>query len=190
MASQKTVTTVIRLVINAGQAKPAPPVGPALGQHGLNLMAFCKDFNARTQHIKPDVPVPALITAYSGAHLTSYPPLSFLALHTHSTSRPLLRPLPPRSSCHQDRSFDFIIKSPPTSYFLKRAAGLSLGGGEAGHQMVGEVSLKHVYEIAKIKQQDPGCSYIPLESICRSIIGTARSMGIQVKKSLEVPSST
>ncbi|GJP76913.1 hypothetical protein CLOP_g7359 [Closterium sp. NIES-67] len=154
MASQRTVTTVIRLVINAGQAKPAPPVGPALGQHGLNLMAFCKDFNARTQHIKPDVPVPALITAYS------------------------------------DRSFDFIIKSPPTSYFLKRAAGLNLGGGEAGHQVAGEVSLKHVYEIAKIKQQDPGCSYIPLESICRSIIGTARSMGIQVKRSIEIPSSS
>lgn len=144
----KTVSTIIRLVIKAGQAKPAPPVGPALGQHGLNLMAFCKDFNARTQHIKADVPVPVTLTAYT------------------------------------DRSFEFVVKSPPVSYFLKKAAGILNGSSKSGHEGGGAVTLKHVYEIAKIKQTDPGCQYISLESICRSIIGSAKSMGINVKREL------
>lgn len=150
MAQQpaKPIASIIRLVINAGQAKPAPPVGPALGQAGLNLMAFCKDFNARTQHIKPDVPVPVLLTAY------------------------------------KDRTFDFVIKSPPASYFLKKAAGLQRGSGDAGHSAAGAVTLKHVYEIAAIKQTDPEAQYISLESHCKSVIGTARSMGIEVKRAL------
>ena len=84
--SQKTVSTVIRLVINAGQAKPAPPVGPALGQHGLNLMAFCKDFNARTQDIKPDVPVPVTLTAYTVSSTARLPGFASLS---RSASCPL-----------------------------------------------------------------------------------------------------
>eukprot|EP00850_Spirogloea_muscicola_P005538 SM000025S08433 [mRNA] locus=s25:758347:759294:- [translate_table: standard] len=151
MAQQpaRQVVTVIRLVIAAGGAKPAPPVGPALGQHGLNLMAFCKDFNARTAHLKPDVPVPVQLTAY------------------------------------KDRSFEFNIRSPTVSYFLKKAAGVQAGSGAAGHEPAGVVTLKHVYEIARIKQQDPDCQYMPLEGICRSVIGTARTMGIAVRRSLD-----
>ncbi|KAL3689811.1 hypothetical protein R1sor_016120 [Riccia sorocarpa] len=146
--SGKVVSALIRLVVNAGQAKPAPPVGPALGQHRLNLMAFCKDFNARTQHMKPDVPVSVTVTAYT------------------------------------DSSFDFSIKSPSVSYFLKKAAGLQSGGGKAGHEVAGVVTVKHIYEIAKIKQQDPECQYMELEAISKSIMGTARSMGIDVKRDL------
>eukprot|EP00245_Coleochaete_scutata_P005949 TRINITY_DN19996_c0_g1_i1.p2 TRINITY_DN19996_c0_g1~~TRINITY_DN19996_c0_g1_i1.p2 ORF type:complete len:155 (+),score=36.32 TRINITY_DN19996_c0_g1_i1:222-686(+) len=145
----KQISAIIRLVVNAGQAKPAPPVGPALGQHGLNLMGFCKEFNAKTQHLKPDVPVPCRVTAY------------------------------------KDRTFDFTIKSPSAMFFLKKAAGIMGGTGNAGHETAGVVTLKHVYEIAKIKQQDPDEQYVPLESICKSIIGTARSMGIQVRRSLD-----
>lgn len=144
----KQVSAIIRLVVNAGQAKPAPPVGPALGQHRLNLMAFCKDFNARTQHIKSDVPMSVMVTAY------------------------------------KDNSFDFKIKSPSTSYFLKKAAGLQSGSGNAGHRIAGVVTPKHVYEIAKIKQADPDSQYMSLESISKSIMGTARSMGIEVKGEL------
>ncbi|CAM6105538.1 unnamed protein product [Calypogeia fissa] len=145
----KQVAALIRLVVNAGQAKPAPPVGPALGQHRLNLMAFCKDFNARTQNFKPDVPMSVLVTAYT------------------------------------DSTFDFTIKSPKVSYFLKKAAGLQIGSSRAGHDVAGVVTLKHIYEIAKIKQTDPDCQYLELEAICKSIMGTARSMGITVKRDLD-----
>jgi large subunit ribosomal protein L11 len=145
---ERQVSALIRLVVNAGQAKPAPPVGPALGQHRLNLMAFCKDFNARTQHIKSDVPMSVMVTAY------------------------------------KDNSFDFVVKSPSASYFLKKAAGLQSGGGNAGHKVAGTVTPKHIYEIAKIKQSDPDCQYMSLEAISKSIMGTAQSMGIQVKHEL------
>lgn len=146
----KALSAVIRLLIPAGGAKPGPPVGPALGQHGLNLMAFCKDFNARTQHLKPDVPIPVSLKAYT------------------------------------DKSFEFDIRTPPVSYFLKKAAGLESGSGKAGHGApAGTVTLKHIYEIALIKQQDPGQGFVSLESICKSIIGSARTMGIQVKRTLQ-----
>lgn len=85
----------------------------------------------------------------------------------------------------QDRTFEFYIKSPQTSYFLKKAAGISLGGGDAGHSNAGQVTIKHVYEIAKIKQKDPGSTYMSLESVSKSIMGTARSMGIIVTKELD-----
>ncbi|KAL2634592.1 hypothetical protein R1flu_006071 [Riccia fluitans] len=147
--SGKVVSALIRLVVNAGQAKPAPPVGPALGQHRLNLMAFCKDFNARTQHMKPDVPVSVTVTAYT------------------------------------DSTFDFTVKSPSVSYFLKKAAGLQSGGGKAGHEVAGVVTVKHIFEIAKIKQQDPECQFMELDAISSSIMGTARSMGIAVKRDLD-----
>eukprot|EP00898_Chlorokybus_atmophyticus_P009020 jgi/Chlat1/9119/Chrsp97S08425 len=138
------VVRVIRLVIKAGQAKPAPPVGPALGQHGLNIMKFCKEFNARTSELRDDVPVPVRVYAY------------------------------------KDKSFTFDTKAPPVTYFLKKAAGLETGSTTPGHKIVGEVTMKHVYEIASIKQTDPLQARVPLESICKSIIGTARSMGIRV----------
>lgn len=144
----KKITGYVKLQLPAGKANPSPPVGPALGQHGVNIMAFCKDFNARTQHIKSDVPMSVMVTAY------------------------------------KDNSFDFVVKSPSASYFLKKAAGLQSGGGNAGHKVAGTVTPKHIYEIAKIKQSDPDCQYMSLEAISKSIMGTAQSMGIQVKHEL------
>lgn len=107
-------------------------------------MDFCKEFNARTAHIEPGVPVPTLITV------------------------------------QPDRSFTFITKTPPTSYFLKKAAGIEKGTGKPGHEVTGTISLKHVYEIAKIKATDEHLKHLPLESIARTVIGSARSLGVQV----------
>ncbi|KFK30187.1 hypothetical protein AALP_AA7G229400 [Arabis alpina] len=154
MAAAKEILTrpiaaTIRLTVPAGAAKPAPPVGPALGQYRLNLMAFCKDFNARTQKYKPDTPMSVTITAY------------------------------------KDNSFDFTVKSPTVSWYIKKAAGVVKGSTRPGHLNVTTLSVRHVYEIAKVKQTDPFCQYMPLESICKSIIGTAQSMGIKIVKDLE-----
>ncbi|GAB2279931.1 hypothetical protein Dimus_014566 [Dionaea muscipula] len=146
---RKPVSATIRLTVPAGAARPAPPVGPALGQYRLNLMAFCKDFNARTQKYKPDTPMGVTITAY------------------------------------KDNTFDFTVKSPSVTWYLKKAAGIDLGSSRPGHLTASTVTLKHVYEIAKVKQADPNCQHIPLESICKSIIGTANSMGIRVSKDLD-----
>lgn len=140
----KTVAATIKLVVKAGQAKPSPPVGPALGQHGLNIMGFCKEFNAKTADYKPDVPVPVSITAYA------------------------------------DKTFEFVTKMPPTSYFLKAAAGLDKSSQRPGHNLTGFVTLKHIYEISKVKQQDDNLDWIDLPSLCKQTIGTARSMGIRV----------
>lgn len=144
MAAVKQVTATIRLTVNAGGARPAPPVGPALGQYRLNLMAFCKDFNARTQKYKPDTPMSVKITAY------------------------------------KDNSFDFIVKTPAVSWFLKKAAGIESGSSRPGHIEASTVTVKHVYEIAKVKQTDPHLQYLSLESISKSIVATAKSMGIRV----------
>lgn len=140
--SKKAVASTIRLVINAGQAKPSPPVGPALGQAGLKIMDFCKDFNAKTVDIKDDVPIPVVLTAYA------------------------------------DKTFTYVMKTPPASYFIKKAAGVNSGSGKPGHQSVASISLKHIYEIALIKQKD--CPHVPVESICRTLIGSCKSMGIKV----------
>lgn len=107
-------------------------------------MDFCKEFNARTAHIEPGVPIPTLITV------------------------------------QPDRTFTFITKTPPASYFLKKAAGIEKGTGRPGHDISGTISLKHVYEIAKIKATDDHMKIIPLESIARMIVGSARSLGVQV----------
>eukprot|EP00210_Caulerpa_lentillifera_P006548 g6253.t1 len=140
--ANRVLKTCIRLTIPAGAAKPAPPVGPALGQAGLNIMQFCKDFNSRTANIKSEVPIPVVINAYT------------------------------------DKSFDYSIKSPPSSYFLMRAAGIEKGAAKTGHEIVGSISVKHIYEIAKVKQKDD--PRIRLESICKCLMGQARSMGIEV----------
>jgi large subunit ribosomal protein L11 len=132
------------LLIPAGKAAPTPPVGPALGARGVKSMDFCKEFNARTTHIEPGVPIPTLIT---------------------------IQP---------DRTFTFITKTPPASYFLKKAAGIEKGTGRPGHEISGTITLKHVYEIAKIKACDEHMKIIPLESIARMIVGSARSLGVQV----------
>ncbi|BDA41636.1 50S ribosomal protein L11 [Coccomyxa sp. Obi] len=139
----KTVAATIKLVIKAGQAKPGPPVGPALGQAGLQIMTFCKDFNAKTADIKDDAPIPVVINAYS------------------------------------DKTFDYVMRTPPASYFIKMAAGIDKASQRPGHQSAATISAKHVYEIAKVKQKDLQAN-IPLESLCRSIVGTCRSMGVKV----------
>eukprot|EP01018_Ginkgo_biloba_P033925 Gb_09384 [translate_table: standard] len=147
--TRRPVAAMIRMVVPAGQARPAPPVGPALGQYRLNLMTFCKEFNARTQNIKPETPMSVMVTAY------------------------------------KDNTFEFTVKSPSVTWYLKKAAGIQSGSSKPGHQIAGTITVKHIYEIAKVKQSDPYCQYMSLESICKSIISTARTMGIQVKKELD-----
>ncbi|KAJ3682406.1 hypothetical protein LUZ60_014979 [Juncus effusus] len=148
VVARRPVLATIRLTVPAGGARPAPPVGPALGSYRLNLMAFCKDFNARTQKYKPDTPMAVNLTAY------------------------------------KDNTFEFTVKSPSVTWFLKKAAGIESGSGRPGHVSVTEIGLRHVYEIAKIKQADPFKKHLSIEAICKSIIGTANSMGIQVVKDL------
>jgi large subunit ribosomal protein L11 len=137
----KKVTGTVRLQIPAGQANPAPPVGPALGSQGVNIMAFCKDFNARTQD-KAGLIIPVVITVYA------------------------------------DRSFTFIMKSPPASALLKRSAGLAKGSAVPNRDKVGKVTRAQVREIAKLKQQDLNAA--SEEAAMRMIEGTARSMGVDV----------
>lgn len=137
----KKVTGTVRLQIPAGQANPAPPVGPALGSQGVNIMAFCKDFNAKTQD-KAGLIIPVVITVYA------------------------------------DRSFTFIMKSPPASALLKRSAGLAKGSAVPNRDKVGKVTRAQVREIAKLKQQDLNAA--SEEAAMRMVEGTARSMGVDV----------
>ena len=137
----KKVIGTVRLQIPAGAANPAPPVGPALGSQGVNIMAFCKDFNAKTAD-KAGLVIPVVITVYG------------------------------------DRSFTFIMKSPPASALLKRAAGLAKGSGVPHREKVGKVTRAQVREIAKLKQQDLNAS--SEEAAMRMVEGTARSMGVDV----------
>ena len=137
----KKVTGMIKLQIPAGKANPAPPVGPALGQHGVNIMEFCKQFNARTQG-KGDTIVPIIITVY------------------------------------QDRSFTFITKTAPVSILLKQAIKLASGSKQPQKDKVGKVTMKQIREIAAIKLVDLNCSIV--ESVIPQVVGTARSMGLEV----------
>jgi large subunit ribosomal protein L11 len=132
----------VKLQIPAGVANPSPPVGPALGQHGLNIMGFCKEFNARTQDQKGKI-IPVIITVYA------------------------------------DRSFSFITKTPPAPVLLLKAAKLEKGSGEPNRNKVGSVTEGQVEEIARLKMPDLNAA--SLEAAVRSITGTARSMGIEVK---------
>jgi large subunit ribosomal protein L11 len=134
----------VRLLIAAGKAAPTPPVGPALGARGVRSMDFCKEFNARTAHISPGVPIPTVI------------------------------------NIQPDRSFTFVTKTPTVSYFLKKAACIEKGTGRPGHETVGSISLKHVYEIAKIKATDEHLKHLELEAIASTIIGSARTLGVRV----------
>ncbi len=138
----KKINGYIKLQVPAGQANPSPPIGPALGQAGLNIMEFCKQFNARSQKMDPGTPIPVVITAFS------------------------------------DRSFTFITKTPPASYFLKKAAKLESGSKVPGTEFVGKVTMDQVREIAKAKMEDLNAN--DLDAACRMIAGSARSMGIQV----------
>jgi large subunit ribosomal protein L11 len=132
----------VKLQIPAGAANPSPPVGPALGQHGLNIMGFCKEFNARTQDQKGMI-IPVIITVYA------------------------------------DRSFSFITKTPPAPVLLLKAAKLEKGSGEPNRNKVGSVTMNQVEEIARLKMPDLNAAN--LDAAIKSIAGTARSMGIEVR---------
>ncbi|HVS24326.1 MAG TPA: 50S ribosomal protein L11 [Gammaproteobacteria bacterium] len=139
----KKIETYIKLQVPAGKANPSPPVGPALGQHGVNIMEFCKSFNAQTQGMEPGIPVPVVICVYS------------------------------------DRSFTFIMKTPPATVLLKKAAGIEKGSGQPNTNKVGKVTRKQLEEIAKIKQRDLNAA--DLDAAVRIIAGSARSMGLEVE---------
>lgn len=138
----KEVVAQIKLYVPAGQANPAPPVGPALGQHGVNIMGFCKAFNEKTKG-REGLILPAVISVY------------------------------------KDKSFDFIIKTPPSSVLIKKAANLAKASGEAGKEIIGKLSADQVKEIAKTKMED--LNTVSLDKAIEIIRGTARSMGIEVE---------
>lgn len=138
----KKITGYIKLQVPAGQANPSPPIGPALGQAGLNIMEFCKAFNAHTQGETQGIPIPTVISVYA------------------------------------DRSFSFVTKTPPASYFIKQAARLPKGSGEPGRKAVGAVTMNQLREIAEKKMVDLNANDV--EAACRMLVGSARSMGIQV----------
>ena len=138
----KKVVGFIKLQVPAGKANPSPPIGPALGQRGLNIMEFCKTFNAQTQGMEPGMPIPVTITAYA------------------------------------DRSFTFIMKSPPNSYFLMKAAGVDKGSQTPGKGTVGKVTMAQIRDIAQKKMKDLNAK--DLDGACRMIAGSARSMGLEV----------
>lgn len=137
----KEITGYVKLQCKGGQANPAPPIGPALGSKGINIMEFCKQFNARTQG-KGDTVIPVIITVY------------------------------------QDRSFTFITKTPPVSILLKQATKLQSGSKQPQKDKVGKVNMKQIREIAALKLPDLNCSNV--ESAMRQVVGTAKSMGLEV----------
>ena len=138
----KKVTGFLKLQVPAGAANPSPPIGPALGQRGLNIMAFCKDFNAKTSQMEKGQPIPVVITIY------------------------------------QDKSFTFEMRTPPVSYFIKKAAKLESGSKTPGRDKVGKITKDQVKEIAEKKMNDLNCSTV--EAAMRMVEGSARSMGIEV----------
>ncbi len=138
----KKITGYIKLQVPAAKANPSPPIGPALGQRGLNIMEFCKAFNADTQGMEPGMPIPVVITIYA------------------------------------DRSFSFIRKTPPASYFIKKAAKLEKDSSEPGRETVASVSMAQIREIAEQKMVDLNANDI--DAACRILSGSARSMGVEV----------
>ena len=139
----KKIDSYIKLQVKAGEANPSPPVGPALGQRGVNIMEFCKAFNAKTQSMEPGLPVPVVITAFS------------------------------------DKSFTFIMKTPPASILLKKAAGIKSGSSRPNADKVGKVTRAQLEEIAKTKE--PDLTAADLDAAVRTIAGSARSMGLEVE---------
>jgi len=139
----KQVAGQIKLQVPAGKATPGPPVGPALGQRGVNSMEFCKAFNERTKAMEEGLPIPVVLTVYN------------------------------------DKSFAFVLKSPPASYLLKKAAGVSGGSPTPNTEKKGKIARRQAEEIARMKQDD--LTAADLDSAVRTVIGTARSMGIEVE---------
>ena len=139
----KKVQGYVKLQVPAGQANPSPPIGPALGQQGVNIMEFCKQFNAQTQQVEKGLPIPVVITVYS------------------------------------DRSFTFIMKTPPASVLIRKAIGIEKGSGTPNTAKVGTITRKQLEDIAKTKT--PDLTAADLEAAVRTIAGSARSMGVDVE---------
>ena len=138
----KKILGYIKLQVKAGSATPSPPIGPALGQRGVNIMGFCKEFNARTSEMEKGTPLPTVITVY------------------------------------QDKSFTFVTKTPPATYFLKRAAKLKSGSKAPGRDVAGRVTMAQCREIAELKMKDLNAT--DLDQAAKIIAGSARSMGLEV----------
>jgi large subunit ribosomal protein L11 len=138
----KKVSGYIKLQVPAGKANPSPPIGPALGQRGLNIMQFVKEFNAATQGMEPGMPVPVVITAFA------------------------------------DRTFTFVTKTPPVSYFLKKAAGVAKGSPTTGRGIAGKVTMAQCREIAEAKMKDLNANDV--DAAVKMVVGSARSMGLEV----------
>jgi large subunit ribosomal protein L11 len=139
----KKVQGYVKLQVPAGSANPSPPIGPALGQQGVNIMEFCKQFNAQTQKLEKGLPIPTVITVYS------------------------------------DRSFTFIMKTPPASVLIRKAIGIEKGSGTPNTSKVGKITRKQLEEIAKTKT--PDLTAADLDAAVRTIAGSARSMGVDVE---------
>jgi len=140
----KKIVGFVKLQVPAGKANPSPPIGPALGQRGLNIMEFCKAFNAQTQGVEPGLPLPVIITAYA------------------------------------DKSFTFIIKTPPTSVLIRKAAKIEKGSATPNSDKVGRLTRAQVEQIAK--QKTPDLTAASLEAAMRTVAGSARSMGVEVER--------
>lgn len=138
----KEIVGYIKLQVPAGAANPSPPIGPALGQRGLNIMEFCKQFNAKTQGLEKGMPIPVVITAFS------------------------------------DRTFTFVTKKPPNTYYIKKAAKIESGSKTPGTAVVAQITMAQIREIAKDKMVDMNANDI--DAACRMLVGSARSMGIKV----------
>jgi large subunit ribosomal protein L11 len=139
----KKIIGFIKLQVPAGKANPSPPIGPALGQRGLNIMAFCKEFNAATQSLEPGLPIPVVITAFA------------------------------------DKSFTFIMKTPPATILIKKAAGITKGSPKPHSDKVGKITLAQAQDIARAKM--PDLTAADMDGAVRTIAGSARSMGITVE---------
>jgi large subunit ribosomal protein L11 len=139
----KKVNGYVKLQVPAGQANPSPPIGPALGQQGVNIMEFCKQFNAQTQQVEKGLPIPVVITVYS------------------------------------DRSFTFVMKTPPASVLIRKAIGIEKGSGTPNTAKVGRITRSQLEEIAKTKT--PDLTAADLDAAVRTIAGSARSMGVDVE---------
>ena len=139
----KKIVGFVKLQVPAGKANPSPPIGPALGQRGLNIMEFCKAFNAQTQGLEPGLPIPVVITAYA------------------------------------DKSFTFVMKTPPTSVLIKKAAGIEKGSAKPHVDKVGKLTRAQAEQIAKTKT--PDLTAADLEAAVRTVAGSARSMGVEVE---------